>query len=66
MAKVVRRYYNKEQTKLEEEYFEIDGKIEGVYKEYWDNGQLKQICNYINDYRNGEYKHYHYDGQFTF
>ena len=62
MAKVVRTYYDKEQTKLDEEYYEINGKKEGEYKEYYMNGNLKVICNYINNKLNGKYKLYHYNG----
>jgi antitoxin component YwqK of YwqJK toxin-antitoxin module len=38
MAKVVRTYYNNDV--LKEEYYEIDGKKEGVYKEYYIKGQF--------------------------
>ena len=63
MAKVVRTYYDHEQTKLKEEYYEINGKKEGIYKEYYNNGQLNVVCNYIDDKLNGEYKIYLCDGQ---
>jgi len=63
MAKVVRTYYDNEQTKLKEEYYEINGKKEGIYKEYYNNGQLNVVCNYIDDKLNGEYKIYLCDGQ---
>jgi antitoxin component YwqK of YwqJK toxin-antitoxin module len=39
MAKNI-SYHHKEQIKLREEYYEIDGKKEGVYKSYYDNGQF--------------------------
>ena len=35
---VVRTYYDQEQTKLKEEYFQLNGKINGIYREYHDNG----------------------------
>jgi antitoxin component YwqK of YwqJK toxin-antitoxin module len=38
MARVVRTYYDDEKTKLREEYYEVDGKIEGEYKQYYQNG----------------------------
>ncbi len=66
MAKVVRRYYDMEQTKLKEEYYEIDGKKEGVYKSYFENGNIDIICNYIDGKLNGEYKSYHMNGQLNF
>jgi antitoxin component YwqK of YwqJK toxin-antitoxin module len=66
MAKVVRIYYDMEQTKLNEEYYEIDEKKEGIYKRYYGNGNLMKICNYIDDKRNGEFKSYHMNGQLNF
>ena len=66
MAKVVRRYYDKEKTKLYEEYYEVNGKKEGEYKQYWDNERLYNICNYIDGKINGEYKLYNENGQFIF
>jgi antitoxin component YwqK of YwqJK toxin-antitoxin module len=63
MAKVVRTYYDMEQTELKEEYYEVNGKIEGVYKSYFENGNIDIICNYINGKLNGEYKSYHSNGQ---
>ncbi len=63
MAKVVRTFYDKEQTKLDEEYYEINGNKEGEYKQYWDNGQLCIIFNYIDDKLNGKFKSYHTNGQ---
>jgi antitoxin component YwqK of YwqJK toxin-antitoxin module len=47
MAKVVRRYYDKEQTKLKEEYFEVNGKKEGEYKAYYKNGQFTFFNNFV-------------------
>ena len=35
---VVRTYHDKEQTILKEEYFQLNGKINGIYREYHDNG----------------------------
>jgi antitoxin component YwqK of YwqJK toxin-antitoxin module len=58
MAKVVRTYHDDEQTKVREEYFEINGKKEGIYKSYHENGKLEEICNYIDGKKEGEYKYY--------
>ncbi len=46
MAQLIKTYHENKQ--LKNMYFENDGKIEGEYVEYYDNGQLKEICNYIN------------------
>ena len=35
----------------------------GEYKNYYENGQLKEIYNYNNGLLNGEYKSYHENGQ---
>jgi len=68
MAKVVRTYHDFKKIKLKEEYYEINGKKEGEYKKYHENGcgQLYIICNYIDDKLNGEYKSYLKNGQFIF
>ncbi len=65
MAKVVRTYHNN-QT-LDEEYYEINGKKEGEYKQYYITfqnsiSQIERICYYINDKKNGEYKSYYMNG----
>ena len=39
-CKVVRTYHDINNEKLKEEYFEINNKKEGEYKEYHDNGQF--------------------------
>jgi antitoxin component YwqK of YwqJK toxin-antitoxin module len=39
---VIRIYYNKEKTKVKEEYFTMNGKKEGIYKSYHRNGKLKE------------------------
>jgi len=51
---VIRTYHDEEQTKLKEEYFVCNGKKEGIYKEYYDNGQLWEEVNYIDGERNGK------------
>ena len=37
---VVRTYYDQEQTKLKTEYFQLNGKINGLYKEYYKNEEF--------------------------
>ena len=37
---VVRTYHDDKQTKLYEEYFQLNDKKNGIYKTYWANGQL--------------------------
>ena len=37
--------------------------MQGIYKSYWENGQLSCEVNYINDEKNGIYKSYYDNGQ---
>jgi antitoxin component YwqK of YwqJK toxin-antitoxin module len=39
------------------------GKENGIYKSYYDNGQLEAEVNYIDGLRQGIYKLYHSNGQ---
>lgn len=62
IPKSVRTYhYN---GNINQEYFEVNGKIEGQLKEYYQypNGILWKICNYVNGKANGEYRDYHLNG----
>ena len=60
---VYREYYDKDKTKIKSEVFMMNGKKEGVYKEYHINGQLCSEINYIDNKRNGIYKSYYENGQ---
>ena len=60
---VVRTYHDQEQTKLKTEYFQLNGKINGIYREYHDNGELCVEVNYIDGKKNGIYKSYYENGQ---
>jgi antitoxin component YwqK of YwqJK toxin-antitoxin module len=44
---VIREYFDEEQTKLKSEVFMNNGKKEGIYKSYYNNGQLWEEVNYI-------------------
>ena len=48
--------------KLCEEVNYIDDKKQGIYKSYYQNGQLCEEVNYIDDKRNGIFKSYHRNG----
>ena len=72
MAEVKRTYYKS--GKLRSEVFELNGKKNGIYKEYYENscenmsstdsfGQLFYICSYIDGKFHGEFKSYHKNGQ---
>jgi antitoxin component YwqK of YwqJK toxin-antitoxin module len=39
------------------------GKLNGIYKAYYENGQLYSEVNYINDKKNGIYNSYYENGQ---
>ena len=38
------------------DYYIIDGKKEGIYITYYENGNIWYNCNYINDKLEGEYR----------
>jgi antitoxin component YwqK of YwqJK toxin-antitoxin module len=40
--------------KLKEVYQLVDGKIEGKFLKYWDNGDLMVKCYFLNGKRNGK------------
>ena len=63
IPQVIRTYYSGDDRNLSEEYFQLNGKKEGEYKSYYDNGQLEMICNYVNNKTEGEYKEYYRSGQ---
>jgi hypothetical protein len=63
MVIIVRTYYDLEQTKLKEEYYEVDDKKNGEHKLYHLNGKLHEICNYIDDKINGQFKRYYSNGE---
>ena len=41
----------------------MNGKKNGKYKSYYENGQLKSIGNYVDDKLNGEFKSFHENGE---
>ncbi len=47
------------------EVYEINGKKEGTYKEYYTNGKISKICNYVDDKLNGEHKVFSTSGLFN-
>ena len=51
LPRIVRNYFRPE--KLKEEYFELNGKIEGPYKSYDIEGNLTTFCYYIDGKKNG-------------
>jgi antitoxin component YwqK of YwqJK toxin-antitoxin module len=45
-------------------YYKLpNGKTEGLYQSWYENGQLSLQCNYINDVLEGPYKSWHKNGQ---
>ena len=61
MTEVKRTYY--ESGELCQEYFEVDGKKEGIYKLYYQSGNIKEIVPYINGLQHGEIKWYWDNGK---
>ena len=56
----IRRYYN---HNLEEEYFQIDDKKQGLALMYFESGQIMNIVSYSKDIKNGEFKEFHENGK---
>lgn len=56
---LLRRTFIKEEYR---EYYEIDGKYDGEYKSWWNNGQLAVHCYYKNGKLDGECRHWDDDG----
>ena len=50
---VYREYHDEEKTKIESEVFMANGKKEGVYKSYHNNGKLWEEVHYIYDKKMG-------------
>ena len=46
---VIRTYYDNEEKILKEEYFIFNGKKEGIYRLYFENGRIYKEINYIDD-----------------
>ncbi|KJD32935.1 hypothetical protein PK35_08135 [Tamlana nanhaiensis] len=56
-------FYFEDSDQIETQYNIVDGKIEGVAKEFNRNGTLKTVTPYINDKRHGEEVNYLYDNE---
>ena len=54
---IVRTYY--ETGKLKEEYFQINGKKEGLYTMYFSNGYKIRTYEYVDGKKNGLHIEYH-------
>ena len=56
---IIQEYYDLTKAKICYEFFIFNGKKEGEYKSYYENGQLYSICNYKNGKYEGEYTQYY-------
>ena len=56
---IVKRYYDKNKTRLYEEYFLNAGKKEGPYKSYYFCGTLEREITYVNNKKHGSAKEFH-------
>ncbi len=55
---IVKNYYDLEQTKLKNEYCVVDGLIEGIRKEYNEDGLIKCISHFVHNKIHGECQEY--------
>ena len=46
-------------TNIKSECFQLNGKKEGIYREYYKNGKLYYEINYINNKKEGIYKKFY-------
>jgi len=51
-------YYDMKKTKLSEEYYVNNGKIQGIYKSYYIDGEICEEINYIDGIKHGICKLY--------
>ena len=58
--KVVRTYY--QNGELMEEYYTVNGNIEGICNIYYDNGVIYSCSNNINGFKHGEFKSFRISG----
>lgn len=58
-----KHYYNN--GNIEEEYYQINFKKEGIYKKYFISGNIKIECYYINDCLHGTYKEYKWNDNYS-
>lgn len=47
---------------LEEEYYVVNGKKEGIYKKYYPDGSLRKTCFYLNNEINGDFIKFYENG----
>jgi antitoxin component YwqK of YwqJK toxin-antitoxin module len=60
MPKIIRRYfYGVNKSKINEKYFQINGKKEDKSIEYLKKGQVDISYNYVNNKKNGNCKNYY-------
>lgn len=45
--------------------YDDEGKECGIWKAYFENGQVQMIGQYVKGFRNGEWKYYHNNGNIT-
>ena len=57
---MIKLYHDMEKTKLLEEYYMNNGKIQGIYKSYYIDGKICKEINYIDGIKHGICKLYDY------
>ena len=46
---IIKTYWNNNETLVKEEYYELNGKKNGIYKSWYMNGKLEKEINYIKE-----------------
>lgn len=71
MTELIITYYDDEKTIVNEKYYtkdgdkndDRDGEKNGIYRSWYENGQIYVECMYVDDMINGLYKSWYEDGQ---
>ena len=69
--KLIETYYDEAKTKVNERYYVDKNYLrQGLYEQFYENGQLRRRCTYKDGKLNGLYKSFHENGKleerFTF
>lgn len=55
-------YYDNNQRRIRNRFIMINGKMNGKYESWYENGNKEESCYYKNDLKNGNYEKFHHNG----
>ena len=59
---MVRYFDNRDDYTLKDEFYRVNGQIEGIYTRYNNQGEKRMLTTYIADKKNGAEKNFHTNG----